>query len=274
MFHCLPDGNKCELETLRPFIEYFNRKFNQEYRLAECIDVFDKSRPQPEMRLRADGKKDIVIEHKIIVWPENHLQQHRTEHDFADEFRKVVDSSFQDDIYLLEISPKNIPINKKEHSTIVTRVANAVLKNINTIKTKGFYKESQLVPWSFYRLPKHEITEDTPNHGVGFIFSCDIDLFGEINKYSEVERIDGIRKILLSHLQKTSKKFNGYSDCVRIFITAIYSDLIGLDHEILEQILPSIEIPNNIDQVWSSYPEWVSDTEQQILYNLIYESRK
>jgi hypothetical protein len=274
MFHCLPDGSKCEWGTLRPFIEYFNRKFNQEYRLAECIDVFDKSRPQPEMRLSADGSKDIVIEHKIIVWPENHLQQHRAEHDFADEFSKAVGSSFQDDIYMLEISPENIPINKKEHSTFVTRAANAVLKNINTIKTKGFYKESKPVPWSFYRLQKHERTEDTPKHGAGVIFSCDIDLVSEIDKYSESKRIDEIRKIFVSHLQKTSEKFDGHSDCVRIFITAIYSGLIGLDHKILEQILPSIEIPNNIDQVWSSYPEWVSDTEQQILYELIYESRK
>ena len=310
MFHCLPDSSKCESRNLKPFIEHFNRKFNQEYRWAECIDVFDSSRPQPEMRFNADGRKDIVIEHKIIVWPEDHLQRHSAQHDFAIKFEKIVGSSFQDDTYMLGISPENIPINKKKHSALVKRLAHTVLQNTITIKEKGIYKELHPFPWSFYRLPVYERDEDTPNQGVGVNFSSFpfplssyrlpnfkkifkntknssknivpgssdhfLDWLSEPDSFLEDITSDQLNKIkdkFISHLKKTSEKFEGYSNCIRIFITAVYSKNNLLDHEVLEQILPS-EIPNNIDQIWSSYPEWISDTEQEILYELVYENKK
>ena len=249
---------------------HYNNEFNAKYTLAECLDVFDSTRPQPEIKLKEQGKRDIVIEHKIITWPLNYLQKHQAEHDFMDFFTKTVKEQFQDDLYLLEINTRNIQINKKKNK----KIADIVLRNKKKIKTFGLCNSLQPFKWSFHRVADFERDESTPNRGVGVNIHLNTFSFlnnGDWNKHEleEVKMKNGIKKILISHLNKTVTKFDNYFDCIRIFITELYGENDLLDHNIIEDILPSIEVPPCIDQIWVGYPEWMSESEQETFYKLI-----
>ena len=58
-FICLPNNSKCEWRKLKAFVDNYNNKFHADYTLSECLDVFDSTRAQPEIKLIEKGKKDI-----------------------------------------------------------------------------------------------------------------------------------------------------------------------------------------------------------------------
>ena len=271
MFCCFPDSSKCEWRKLEPFVRQYNKKFNVKYFLSKCLDVFDNTKPQPEIRLKSEKEKDIVIEHKIITWPPNYLQLHRAEHEFMNFFTESVSPQFQDNVYLLGINSKNIAINKGINKGVAKKIANIVINNKERILAVGSFYSSQPFKWSFRCLRESEKDENTPKKGVGVqVYSDDQSFFSMNNEVDDTdEAINGVKKILISHLRKAETKFHDYSDCIRIFITELHGEHLSVDHEAIEEILPNIEIPRNIDQIWVGYPEWISANSHETAYKLL-----
>jgi len=265
MFWCLPDGDKCEWKKLKSFVKEYNRFFKTDYILSECLDVFDSTKSQPEVRLKSSKHEhtDIVIEHKIISWPSDYLQRHSSEHDFIDFFTEIVSPEFQDDIYLLELNSEEIIPKKRIVEDWAKNIAETVIKNRSKIRIFGRIRFSQPLNWVFRRLTEYEIDESVPKKGVGVRFRGK-DFFGysesDYNKMSE-----GIKNILIKHLEKALKKFKVYSDCLKIFITQMYGEDF-IDHELIEEIVSSVDIPSNIDQIWIGFPEWVDNYNYKIAY--------
>lgn len=270
MFWCLPDDSKCEWRKLESFVKQYNRIFKANYTLSECLDAFDSKKPQPEIKLNAVGKKDIVIEHKIITWPPNYLQLHRAQHELKDFFIEKVLSEFQDDIYVLEVNSEDIIPRKRTIQKWANKIAGIVINNKDRIRNAGGIYSSQPIKWVFKRLPEDERDEDVPSRGVGVhingIFkSTDFENF----ESESLEIKDGVKGTLISHLEKSSIKFKDYKDCTRIFITELCGEHFLLGHELIEEIIPLIESPSNIDQIWVGYPEWISENDYETAYKLL-----
>jgi len=96
MFGCLPPSGKCEGANLKEFAEQLSDSLGARYGLAKCLDVSDRTKPQPEVLLRSTGDKCVVIERKVIVWPPDYLKFLRSEREFCDSFLAKVNPSFQE----------------------------------------------------------------------------------------------------------------------------------------------------------------------------------
>lgn len=267
MFWCLPDKSKCEWKKLKKFINLYNNTFQTEYVLEKCLDVFDSTKPQPEIRLKSPKNKDIVIEHKIITWPPDYIKRHQAQHDFFDSFSKELNQKFQDDVYVLELSEKELVINKNTLKQLAYKLANTIIKNKELIKSKGGIGSSQPIKWQFRRLSENELNDDVPVRGIG-MYLIKPDSFNNFESEHK-KAIEGIKRIIISHLEKVSIKFQGYADYLKIFITELYGDNDFFDHELIEKISVTIAIPLNIDQIWIGYPAWVTAYDYEIAYKQI-----
>lgn len=271
MFWCLPDDSKCEWRKLESFVKQYNRIFKANYTLAECLDVFDNKSPQPEIRLKAENEKDIVIEHKIITWPRNYLQLHRAQHEFTNFFIEKILSEFQDDIYVLEINSDDIVPRKRTIQKWANSIVRIVLKNKDRIQRVGRIYSSDPIKWVFRRLPDVERDEDVPKKGVGVHINDAIKSPSVENFELESNEIkDDVKGTLVSHLKKSSVKFKDYKDSTRIFITELHGEHLLLGHELIKELLPSIDLPSNIDQIWVGYPEWISENDYETAYKQLY----
>ncbi len=274
MFWCLPDNSKCEWRKLEPFVNQYNILYKVDYKLSECLDAFNNKEPQPEIKLKATGEKDIVVEHKIITWPPNYIELHNAQHLFMDFFIEAIRSEFPDDIYVLDVNSLDIIPNKRTLQNWADKIAKIIVNNKIIIKINGGIHSSEPIKWAFKRLPTNERDEDVPQKGIGVRINGDLEPFDIDNFQSESIKIrEDVKNTLISHLGKSSIKFKGYKNCVRIFITEVHGEHLLLSYELIEELLPLINIPSNIDQVWVGFPEWISENDFITSYKLIKDCR-
>jgi len=265
---CLPDDTQCEWEKLKVFVEIYNSTCNSRYKLAECLDAFKRDRPHPEILVQDedDGRK-IVIEHKIVVWPPDHLQRHKSHHHFMERIGNLLCDQFQDALYVIEVSAKDVEKSKKEIEGISDAIVRTVIERKKEIKSGSSIRSNAPIPWSFGRLNEDEMDEeDMLNTGVKIILSGPW-MFSFNADTTVVE--DGVNQILTKHLTSTSKKFEGYNEHNRIFVTEVFSKDALADHELIEKVLAQLEVPQNIDEIWVGFPRWISENDHVPCYRRI-----
>lgn len=257
---CLPDDTQCEWEKLKIFVDIYNSTNACSYHLAECLDVFKRDRPHPEILLQdEDNGRKIVIEHKIVVWPPNHLQTHRSHHDFMERVGSSLGVEFQDGLYVVEVSTKDVEKSKKEIEKISDAIVRGILQRKNEVESGSSLQGNHPIPWSFRRLNEYEIEEeDTLKTGVKIVLSGPWMLNFDVDT-SVVE--EGVSQILTKHLTSTSKKFEGYDEHNRIFVTEVFSKDAQADHELIAKVLGRLDVPHNIDEIWVGFPRWISEND-------------
>lgn len=257
MFPCLPSATKCEWSKLKGFVEQFNRVHRTAYALSQCLDISYTRRPQPEFLVEDRNGNRMVVEHKIVVWPPDSLKKHRSHHDFMDYFLQLISHAFQDDLYVLEVEEQDIELKRSSLRELAKNIGEIVLAHQGMIKDSRGIKASWPVSWSFRRLPDFE-RGNMHTLGVGVKVNRSMPPTDEL--YRELTEAQAeIMKIVSKHLSSTCKKFEDYGDCLRIFITELYGSALLLDHEVLLEVISSMEIPQCIDQIWVGYPEWESE---------------
>jgi|GEM_PF-3506753 len=268
MFRCLPNKSKCEWQNLSSFVDAYNRVYGKNYIWSECLDNIPRDRPNPECRLTSPGDKDIVLEHKIIVWPPDHLRQHSAHHDFMKAIASNLNSHFQETFYILEANASDLVPKKRKVENWALNISEQIVKKKNLIKVNGYITGIQPIRWIFRQISDTEKEEDMPEKGVGVALNF-IDPAMIFSDDDEAEMIGGVKEIFLQHLEKTVNKFDGYDKCIKIFITEIYSDNYLLDHESIDFIAKEVSIPECIDQIWVGYPVWISETEYKTGYTQV-----
>jgi hypothetical protein len=233
--------------------------------LSECLDISGATGPQPEFLVEDRRGNRLVVEHKIVVWPPDSLKNHQSHHDFIEYFFQRVSPAFQDDAYMLKVNEREIELKRSALKKIARNIADIVLQHQNRIRNSTGIRASWPVNWSFRRVPDYERDDGDPAVGVGVHLNRPMPPTEEL--YQELTEAPGrIKEILAQHLVTTCKKFKDYRDCLRIFVTELYGDAFLLDYEVLLEIIPSMDIPHCIDQIWIGYPEWVSENEYVTAY--------
>jgi hypothetical protein len=277
MFWCLPSGNKCEWSTLEEFVKHFNTKFGAQYSLVDCPDVFDKTTNRPEVLLENEKNECMVIERKGFPWPPDYIRFHQLEHEFGNYLTSKINSAFQDDVYLLGISAKHLRNSKKQVRYIAQQIAEAVMERRGQISSTGQIFSAQPVPWRFWRLSEQERDESTPERGVGVMINDPWIMFQDLQSHvlelpdenTLVEIRQAIRKKLEELLVKVELKFRGYPSCLRVLLLDIYGDAISLDLISIDEMVQTVDLPLNIDQVWIAEPEWLSEVDFKVAYRQI-----
>jgi hypothetical protein len=246
-FGCLPPSNNNEWMNLKHFVDIYNTTYDTNYILEAFPERENRSSPQPEVLLR-DGEMKMVIERKVFVWPPNFIKHHQLWHEFNHRFFEKRWDDFTDGVYAFEISNSNIPGSKREIIELVIDVTKNILENKDLIHRSGcIVCIDEPIEWKFYRLPELE-REDYPGES-GIV----VRLMNPFQYYDERQLVKSkpeITSAISKLIEESVPKFDNFIDCLRILIVEPYTNILNLTPEILGQIMKSIEVPLNIDQIW------------------------
>jgi len=246
------------------------------------LDIFDKTKPQPEVLLENGENSCMVIERKAFPWSLDYIRLHQLEHEFMDHFTSIVSPAFQDDAYMLGISASHLPNRKKQIRNIAQQVAEAVMERRGQILGTGQVSSNQPVPWRFGHLSNFEYDESTPRRGVGVMINDPWIMFRDLKSHvlelpdenTLMEIRQAIREKLEELLGKVEPKFRDYPRCLRVLLLEIYGDDLSLDFISIDEIIQTVDLPLNIDQVWIAEPEWISEVDFKVVYRQIKTHRE
>jgi hypothetical protein len=265
-FGCLPPNNDNEWLNLSHFVASYNSTYGTNYSLEAFPENEDRSNPQPEILLR-DGKATMVIERKVFVWPMNYIRHHQLWHEFNKRFFAKVLEKFADDVYAFEISDAHIPGSKREVVQLVNEVTNCILEHEKLIRhSGGIICVDEPIEWKFYRLPEIELEDYHGESGV------EVRLMRPFQHYDS-ERLakawPEIRSELSELIESSAPKFDNFADCHRVLIVEPYTNVLNLSPEMLSQIIHSITVPVNIDQISLAARMELSEGKTVLDYRLV-----
>lgn len=242
MFHCLPNEGKCEWSNLYGFVNNYNRIYSTNYTLAECLDIHPSGRKKPEFRLKSVGERDIVLEHKIIPWPQDHLRNHRAQHDFFEYVGRKLNADFSDALYILEANASDLIPVKRKIDSMVSVIAKRIISNRERIQKEGYIRDTEPIPWHFRMISEIERDDSMPAAGVGVHLNVP-DISANFSDEDEKEMNGGILNKFIGHLGTASEKFVDFDECIKIFVTEIYSDNYLVSHELIDELAKEVFVP-------------------------------
>lgn len=266
----MPEESKCEWVKLADFVKIYNEATKKEFVLKQCLDVFERSIPQPEILAedKSNGE-ELVVEHKIVSWPPDHLQKHRAHHLFMNTFAEELSNEFIDDVYVIEVNAKDVEVAKRESLRIVREIAVLIRENKDLILTNSGASSNTPIPWVLRRVSDYERDEQyIPDAGIGVVITRDQD-FGALSVLNMATAEKALQVILEKHLQQACKKFETFNNHIRIFVTEAYSCNALVNNELIEKIVKKINVPESIDEIWVSLPRWVSENDYASYYRRI-----
>lgn len=138
-------------------------------------------------------------------------------------------------------------------------------------KSKHASCDRRPIQWWFRRLHPGERDETVPGTGIDFIVVED----KEHPEPSETDQVTGpARAGYTSEFEcsanAAAEKFVNYAHCLRLFLVQFFGD--GSEYlrdEEMTKIICSAKLPETIDQVWVACPNWVSETEDEIIWRRV-----
>ena len=78
---CLPESGGCEKPFTDVLVAHLNRTEGKRYMHRACLDMEDKTAPQPEaLYVDAESGQHLVIERKSVSWPVDYPYRHNNDH--------------------------------------------------------------------------------------------------------------------------------------------------------------------------------------------------
>ena len=264
MFSCLPPQGKCEWRHLQGFVQRFNSLYEKSYYRSQCLDVEIRDSPQPELLLDAPGEISIVVEHKSIVWPKHLLADHSNEHIFGDRIISLLNNAFNETAYNLTVNAESLHgKNKREVVKLGEQIANTILSNLTVAKLPRGVGNVSPIPWSF-RPTLH--SNEYPKSGVAVIYLAGFQTSWEFQEAAAAKA--GLAGEFLRSANAAAEKFATYSDCLKLLLVQFYGDDWVVSDDDIAGIIQASKLPEAIDQVWLGLPEWISDDDCVVEWNL------
>lgn len=120
---CLPESGGCERPYTDVLVAHLNRVENAHYTHRSCLDVADRTVPQPEaLYVDSESGRQLVIERKSISWPVDYPRRHKNDHAVSDLFARELRDLTVDDLY--EIRLPMLMVGKREE--LLSNAAEAV----------------------------------------------------------------------------------------------------------------------------------------------------
>lgn len=265
MFFRLPPANDDEWLNLKGFVSQYNYENNASFDFFSSLDKLDSTQPQPEVLL-LDGDSKMVIERKVFPWPSNYIRCHQLWLEFNRLIFSRLISHFSDNIYVLEISDSDVPRNKRETIDLANHIAESILTHQEFLITHNGMSEDKSPQWKFFRLDAFEYNNEYNEPGIVIRLKNSFDSY----RPQDFEQHDAaITEQLMIPIERTVPKFKSYSDCLRILVIELYSNILSLDTDVLKRILSCMKIHEEIDQLWIAENIEIESNEQYIIYHRI-----
>ena len=101
---CLPGSGGCEKPFTDVLVAHLNRIEGAHYVHEACLDVADKTVPQPEaLYLDSESGSQLVIERKSISWPVDYTYRHKNDHAVGELFAQGLRDLTVDDLYEIRL---------------------------------------------------------------------------------------------------------------------------------------------------------------------------
>ena len=272
IFSCFPPGreNKCEWAHLVGFVAQYNEKYGKSYSRTACLDVNERTRKEPEVRLECDGESAIVLERKAIVWPPKYFKDHHNEHHLFEGVAILLGDRFRNSQYELEVYEKHLKgRTKRQVQAIAGQIADTIKSNVPRAKSLRGIAGKKPMPWRFRALSPYE-RDKTVQTRRGI--DLRVWLTGWTNDLSDLfqdtdEVKTGFTEQLELAAEDAAEKFANYTDCLKFLLVQFF----GEDHSMLAdedimEIIGSANLPEVIDQVWLAQENWVSAERYEIVW--------
>jgi hypothetical protein len=259
---------KCEWfgGGLAEFVSQYNRDCGMGYSLTECLDigrVGGATPKKPEVLVTdvATGKQ-MVIERKSVVWPPKYILIHKNGHDFAETIGELTRGMFHGLCYQLTVSAKQLePLDNRRTIEIARDISSAI---VHLTPSDLPVRRSVPINWVFRRASVHEHGE---RKGIVVVHEGG-SIFDRILNDSARK---GTAAAIQAALAAASAKFNEYPDARRVVLLDFYGD--GLFEDDIPPVLKSLAIPPNVDEIWMTKPDWISEDDFEIGYEQLFVNR-
>ena len=262
MSSCLPTSNKCEWVKLQPLVVEYNKIYGTDFKLIKCLDIKERQRPQPEIRLKDEVTEDyMVIEHKSIVWPRDKAKKHKVFHEVSECVITEVEAMFCGKPYVLRFFSK-VELDRKTRDALIGEIVLALTTNMSRIESGGALGSRKFIPWKFC------IDKEYDHEGI-----CveEIDLNCEDPTLIEIEKM---KKEILDFTQnafyRSIAKFFDYTTDIKVVALSYYCD----EYIEFDELFKCLLIPDCVDQVWVEKENWLNEMESTITYRCVYKKQK
>jgi len=266
IFDCdalLFEGGKCEWTVIQGFVSVYNSLNITAYEVAACLDVVDRTSPQPEVRLVCPGAIDMVVERKSIVWPKNHIPDHRRFHEFAEAFVARMERNALLSQSMLCISE----VSLRERIDI-THAVETICDALDRGEIAGKMPfRWQLVPAAALGYSEEEVQ----GIDVECIGSQDLDLLDpEAIRKRSSKAHEGFEEECYRALRAAAKKFETYRDLLRVVLLQFVGHETFLDDRNIEELVTTCADANAHDEIWVAVHDWINKDEYRLDWRKVW----
>lgn len=226
-----------------------------DYVRETCFDAVPSEGPLPEIRLVARGQDPMVVERKIIQWPEHFLYRHSHWHHLADFLARAFSSICTESMTVAINSERLEGLNKQQ----VDQVVELIVQQVRVGRQAGEVTSAggQTMPWrirdGLFSAPEGTRIEvlDLPANG----WPSELK---ELPKLREAQ-LAGFRSELKGRLGDVERKFAEFSDHYRVLLLQFVGESCALFEETdVAAIVKAAHEAAFIDEVWIASKEWIS----------------
>jgi hypothetical protein len=269
LFSHFEQRGKCEWFEggLDAFVLHYNDEYGTIYSHTECLDIVrvgEATPKKPEVLVTDTSTgKQMVIERKSVVWPPSYIQRHKNGHNFAEAIWKIIGERYRDACYELSVSGKQLDaIDSRQ----IKRMAHEVAATILELPSSSLpVQRSVPIGWRFRRANPDE------HDGRAGIAVVQSDSMGFEEFDNESAKV-GTAAAMEAELSAAVLKFDSYTEARKVVLLDFYGDELSEDD--VPPLLERIAVPDNIDEIWMTGRDWVSEDEFEIVYMRIFEHPK
>jgi hypothetical protein len=256
---------KCEWFEggLEQFASHYNATLGTDFNRTECLDVVrigGSTAKQPEVLLtnKANGEQ-MVIERKSVVWPPDYILRHNNEHLFADTVWNITRGCFGDRCYELLVSGKQMEkLDSKRIKSVATEIGSAI---VTMDVSKLPVRRTSPVGWMFRRANVHEHGD---RKGIVVIHQDSVEMDDFLDESAKAGTTSQIQK----ELTAASLKFVEYPRARKLVLLDFFGTKLWEDD--IPPLMNEVQIPENIDEIWMSKRDWISEDDFEIGYERLF----
>lgn len=285
LFSCVPETGGCEWANLKDFVSRLNSELGSKYVRTACLDVEERNDKMPEILLEAPGMPPLVVENKVVVWPEDYCRQHSNSHNFANHFAKSLRS--------ISTGFNGSPFRLKIHSDLLDRMGLRQVRNLadklafqvqaREDAAKGIkgVRGSQPIKWHFG--PGQPTGWGEPSSSCAIWVEtqeswepdwesedCEVvdeksllQLVEARNQAEEARRLAALKGFagsLDKAIGDAKGKFEQFDGHKKLLLLSFVGDSSnGFSDRDLSELVAAANLPTEIDEVWVAVHDWISE---------------
>jgi hypothetical protein len=212
----------------------------------------------------------MVIERKLLVWPQDYPQNHKNDHFLAQTVTEALKLECNSDLYslVLECSLQGHQAELKRIADEIIRHVKQELEQVRTGKTINSLTEGRR--WTFRLQNALERHCHPLKQGIVVFWYPGADMFASLGPESVATQLqEQTRKIFRS----CERKFAAYSGARKVLLLDPQGELRHAPREWFNQLFRLCPPPKVIDSIWSGIFEWLTDQDEGWIFEKLYPTQ-